>query len=61
VLIYFDRTSKLQLLQRIRSAMMPHGWLFVGSTENLNDSGAEWMPQTHCGATVYQPNLMVRS
>ena len=61
VLIYFDKPSKLQLLQRLRSAMMPHGWLFVGSTENLNDAGAEWVPQTHCRATVYQPNVLVRA
>lgn len=60
VLIYFDQPTKLKLLQRVRSTLMPHGWLFVGSTENLNDAGPEWLPQTHCRAIVYQPNLPVR-
>lgn len=56
VLIYFEHKDKLDLLRRIRSVMLPHGWLFVGATENLMEAGAEWLPQTHCRATVYQPN-----
>jgi chemotaxis protein methyltransferase CheR len=56
VLIYFDGTAKQELMRRIRNCVLPHGWLFVGSTENLMDCGAEWIPQTHCRATVYQPN-----
>lgn len=56
VLIYFDKQDKVQLMARIRNVLQPHGWLFVGSTENLMDVGAEWVPETHCRATVYQPN-----
>lgn len=61
VLIYFDKETKLQILQRVKNVLLPHGWLFVGATENLNDAGPEWMPQTHCRATVYQPNAPVRA
>ncbi len=56
VLIYFDQKDKIDLLRRIRNVVLPHGWLFVGATENLMDCGPEWIPQTHCRATVYQPN-----
>lgn len=56
VLIYFELQAKVDLMKRIRSVLLPHGWLFVGSTENLMDCGSEWVPQTHCRATVYQPN-----
>ncbi|MBL9076340.1 MAG: protein-glutamate O-methyltransferase CheR [Planctomycetes bacterium] len=60
VLIYFDKATKLGVLQRIKNVLMPHGWLFVGGTENLGEAGPEWVPQTHCRATVYQPNVPVR-
>lgn len=56
VLIYFDQKDKIELMRRIRSVLLPHGWLFVGATENLMDVGPEWIPQTHCRASVYQPN-----
>jgi chemotaxis protein methyltransferase CheR len=56
VLIYFDAATKQQLLQRIASVLMPHGWLMVGSTENLIDAGPAWEPETHCRAAVYRAN-----
>ena len=59
VLIYFEKQAKIDLLRRVRNVMLPHGWLFVGSTENLMEAGPEWVPQLHCRATVYQPNLVV--
>lgn len=60
VLIYFDKATKLKVLQSIKSVLMPHGWIFVGGTENLGEAGPEWVPQTHCRAIVYQPNATVR-
>ncbi len=60
VLIYFDAASKKKVLDAVRGVLMPHGWLFVGGTENLTEAGPEWVPQVHCRATVYQPNVVVR-
>ncbi|MBK8096706.1 MAG: protein-glutamate O-methyltransferase CheR [Planctomycetes bacterium] len=57
VLIYFDKPARADIMRRVRSTLLPHGWLFVGATENLVDLGPEWVPQAHCRATVYQPNL----
>jgi len=61
VLIYFDKPTKLQILERVKRVMMPHGWLVLGSTENLVDVVPDWAPQTHCRAVVYQPNLLVKA
>jgi len=61
VLIYFDKPAKSQILQRVRSVTMPHGYLVLGSTENLVDAGDGWVPHTHCRAVVYQPNQLVKT
>lgn len=57
VLIYFEAVARRDLVRRISSTMLPHGWLMVGASENLLDAGPQFVPQTHCRAAVYQPNL----
>lgn len=36
VMIYFERPTKTQLLQRIYDAMEPGGYLFIGTTESID-------------------------
>ncbi len=57
VLIYFDSNTRHDIVRRLTRTLLPHGWLVVGSAENLLDVGPEYVPQTHCAATVYQPQL----
>jgi len=59
VLIYFEAATRRDLVQRIAGIMLPHGWLVVGASENLLDAGPQFVPQTHCRATVYQPGVPV--
>ena len=55
VLIYFTAEAKRDLLARVRTVLLPHGWLFVGATENLLECGEDWVAETHCRGTVYRP------
>ncbi|MCA8965316.1 MAG: protein-glutamate O-methyltransferase CheR [Planctomycetes bacterium] len=55
VLIYFETATRHDIVRRLTRTLLPHGWLVVGSAENLLDVGPEYVPQTHCRATVYQP------
>ena len=57
VLIYFEAATRRDIALRVASALLPHGWLVVGASENLLDAGPQFVPQTHCRATVYQPNV----
>ncbi len=58
VLIYFEPAARADISRRVGSTLLPHGWLVVGASENLMDIGPQFMPQTHCRATVYQPNAL---
>lgn len=59
VAIYFKDADRQSLFRRIADQMNPGGWLFVGSSEALNEMGPEWTPQRHCGAVCYQPKALV--
>lgn len=59
VLIYFEAATRRDLVQRVAGTLLPHGWLVVGASENLLDAGPQFVPQTHCRATVYQPGVPV--
>ena len=56
VLIYFEAATRADIVRRVGGSLLPHGWLVVGASENLMDVGPQFAPQTHCRATVYQPN-----
>jgi chemotaxis protein methyltransferase CheR len=58
VLIYFEAEPRRDLARRVGDTLLPHGWLVVGAAENLLDAGPQFVPQTHCRATVYQPKLV---
>jgi chemotaxis protein methyltransferase CheR len=60
VLIYFDAATRLQVLNRVRSALLPHGWLVLGGTENLNELAPDLVPEVHCRATVYRSVPLAR-
>lgn len=55
VLIYFETATRHDIVRRLTRTLLPHGWLMVGASENLLDVGPEYVPQTHCRSTVYQP------
>ena len=57
VLIYFEPETRRDIIKRVAGSLLPHGWLVVGASENLLDAGPQFVPQTHCRATVYQPNV----
>ncbi|MCB9879533.1 MAG: protein-glutamate O-methyltransferase CheR [Planctomycetes bacterium] len=57
VLIYFEPETRKDIVERVSRTLLPNGWLVVGASENLTDLGPRFRAQTHCGATVYQPNL----
>jgi chemotaxis protein methyltransferase CheR len=58
VLIYFEPATRADIVKRVAGSLAPHGWLMVGASENLMDVGPQFVPQTHCRATVYQPNAV---
>lgn len=51
VLIYFDTTTKTNILNRMHNCLLPHGLLFLGTAETTINLDAGWAP-TKVGATV---------
>lgn len=54
VLIYFDRRTRADILQRIRSVLKPDGYLFLGKGETLQTPQLEFQTSSLNGATFYQ-------
>ncbi len=54
VMIYFDVESKKTILKRIRSCLLPHGHLFLGTAETTINLDADWSPITHGKCVSYQ-------
>lgn len=55
VLIYFDRQTKTNILKRIRGALRPDGYLFIGAAETLLGLSVPYQ-RTQIDATVsYRP------
>ncbi|MFK7742214.1 MAG: protein-glutamate O-methyltransferase CheR [Planctomycetota bacterium] len=55
VLIYFDLATRRKVVTNISRTLLPHGWLSLGSTENLSEVCPEWPAEVHCRATTYRP------
>lgn len=53
VMIYFEEDTKRQLLERIVKAMMPGGYLFVGTTESVD---REYFGLDYVIPSVYRKN-----
>ena len=51
VMIYFDRNTRIKLVEAIHKVMKPGGLLFVGHSESFNESRSLFTLQ---GRTVYQ-------
>ncbi len=59
VAIYFADEDRRSIFERMADALAPYGWVFVGSSESLNDLGDRWRPQQHCRSNCYRPNQPV--
>ncbi len=57
VAIYFDQDAKRSLFLRLGEKLTREGIMFVGSSESLTDVGPQFIPQHHCRAVFYQPNV----
>jgi chemotaxis protein methyltransferase CheR len=42
VMIYFDETTRRDVVTRIAQVTRPGGWLFIGHSETLGRSDATW-------------------
>lgn len=51
VMIYFDAPTQRRVLEKIHRVMKPGGWLFVGHSENFNESRDLFVLR---GKTVYE-------
>jgi chemotaxis protein methyltransferase CheR len=56
VLIYFDRTSKRQVLSEIRKVLRPDGILMLGSSETTMNIDDRWSGRTINKTIVYTPS-----
>ena len=57
VLIYFDQATKLDILQRIRRALRPDGYLFIGSAETLIGAGVPYKREQIDATVCYRPTV----
>lgn len=57
VAIYFESDVQKDLFHRLSQTLVEDGYLFVGASESLTRFGRQFIPQMHCRATYYQPNL----
>jgi chemotaxis protein methyltransferase CheR len=54
VMIYFDVDTKKTILKRIRNCLLPHGYLFLGSTETTYNIDPSYRAVTFDRTVVYQ-------
>ena len=54
VMIYFDVTTKQNILSRARECLRPGGGLFLGTAETTVNLDAQWQPEQHGAAMVYR-------
>lgn len=55
VLIYFDKAGKADILSRVRRAMRPQSYLFIGSTETTIGLGAPFKREEIDATVCYRP------
>jgi chemotaxis protein methyltransferase CheR len=60
VVIYFTAEARKDIFNRLSKALVPDGYLFVGSAESLADLGPNYTPHHHCRSVFYRPNLVAR-
>ena len=54
VLIYFDQTTKLRIIEDIRSALRPDSYLFLGGSEVSLPVGSRFVRTQACEATFFK-------
>ena len=59
VAIYFTPDARDSLFRRLADTLTKGGYLLTGSSESLSAMGERFVPQHHCRAVVYQPNMPV--
>lgn len=57
VAIYFEPEVQESLYNRVSDRLCPEGILFVGAAESLFRLGPRFVPEHHCRAVFYRPNL----
>jgi chemotaxis protein methyltransferase CheR len=60
VVIYFTAEARKDIFHRLAKALIPDGYLFVGSAESLSDLGPAYTPHHHCRSVFYRPNQVAR-
>jgi chemotaxis protein methyltransferase CheR len=55
VLIYFQRATGKRILHKVRKALHPRGYLFLGTTENTFGVSADFVTETHGKTMLYRP------
>jgi chemotaxis protein methyltransferase CheR len=54
VMIYFDVETKKTILRKIRTCLLPHGYLFLGTAETTTNLDPQYQPVSHGKAVVYR-------
>ena len=54
VMIYFSVETKKMILKRIRTCLLPHGYVFLGTAETTINLDPEYQPVTFDKTAVYQ-------
>ena len=53
-MIYFDVETKKTILKKVRTCMLPHGHLFLGTAETTMNLTTSWAAIQYGLATVYK-------
>ena len=53
VMIYFDVDTKKTILKRVRNCLLPHGYLFLGTSETTVNLDASYQPVTFDKTVAY--------
>jgi len=61
VAIYFGDQERVSLFERLAEVLSVDGWIMVGSSESLTDMGDRWLPEQHCRASCYHPNMPAKN
>ena len=54
VMIYFDVETKKTILKKIRTCLLPHGYLFLGTAETTTNLDQSYEPVTFGKAVIYR-------
>lgn len=61
VMIYFDVETKRNILKKVRTCLLPHGYLFLGTSETTTNLDLAYEPVSFGKAVVYRLASAVRA